>query len=64
MNQVSEKSAILIALTRARYRLGAELLQSSIGKFEVISIQITFNILHETPDIPLFVSPQKSSSPT
>ena len=45
-----------------RCRLGAEFLQGSIGRVEVISIYMTLDILSETPGIPLLVSSQKSSS--
>ena len=48
--------------THPRCRHWVDLLQCSIGRLEVISIQMTLNILCETPDIPLFISPQKSSS--
>ena len=49
--------------THLRSRLGVEFLQSSIGRSEVISIMMLY-ILSETPDIPLLVSSQESSSPT
>ena len=45
-------------------RLGAKFLQGSISRFEVISIQMTLNILCKIPDISLLVSPQMSFRPT
>ena len=47
-----------------RCRLGAELLQGSIIRFKIISIQMTLTIFSATLAILLFISPKKSSCPT
>lgn len=49
--------------THPRARLGADLLQSLVSKSMVISNEMTLDVINETLDIHLFVSPQESFSP-